>query len=193
MHRNALVVAVGTLLAACSPAPGPQSIDGQSTVAPSAVASASAAVGNQAEEEAAVLAATDQFMKAISSNDLAGMAAMQTSDGMTYVALLEDGKEPEIVGRPSSYWVDSSRAGGPPMRERYWSPTVLVRGPMAMVWAPYEFRDDGKVSHCGVDMFSFIKRDGAWRVANMMWTVEPKACAQLMPADTSVIRPADGP
>lgn len=191
MHRNALVVAVGTLLAACSPAPGPQSIDGQPTAAPSAAASAAEPAGHQSGEEAAVLAATDQFMKAISSNDLAGMAAMQTSDGMTYVALLEDGKAPEIVGRPNAYWVDSSRAGGPPMRERYWSPTVLVRGPMAMVWAPYEFRDDGKVSHCGVDMFSFIKRDGAWRVANMMWTVEPKACAELMPADTSIIRPAD--
>ncbi len=38
-------------------------------------------------------------------------------------------------------------------RERYWSPTVLIRGPMALVWAPYEFQIDGKISHCGIDAF----------------------------------------
>ncbi|GAB1343124.1 hypothetical protein [Gemmatimonas sp.] len=101
MHRSALAVAMSFLLGACSPAP-----------APSAAASAPGPAGHEPGEEAAVLAATDQFMKAISANDLAGMAALQTPDGMTYVALLDDGKVPEIVGRPNAYWVDSSRAGG---------------------------------------------------------------------------------
>jgi|APFre7841882724_1041349.scaffolds.fasta_scaffold63712_2 hypothetical protein len=56
-----------------------------------------------------------------------------------------------IVGRPNSYWVDPARAEGPALRERYWSPTVLVRGPIAVVWAPYEFWEDGMTSHCDVE------------------------------------------
>jgi hypothetical protein len=87
--------------------------------------------------------------------------------------------------------VDPARAEGPALRERYWSPTVLVRGPIAVVWAPYEFWQDGKTSHCGVDVFDLVKIDGEWRVSNSMWTVEPDACNELRPADASKLRPAD--
>ena len=117
------------------------------------------------------------------------MAAMQTPDGMTYVARPKEGAGIEIVGRPNSYWVDPARAEGPTLRERYWSPTVLVRGPIAVVWAPYEFWEDGKTSHCGVDVFDLVKIDGVWRVSNSMWTVEPDACTELRPADASQLRP----
>lgn len=116
-------------------------------------------------------------------------AAMQTPDGMTYVARPKEGAGIEIVGRPNSHWVDPARAEGPTLRERYWSPTVLVRGSIAVVWAPYEFWEDGKSSHCGVDVFDLVKIDGEWRVSNSMWTVEPDACAGLRPADTSQLHP----
>jgi len=149
----------------------------------------SAPAGHQAGEEAAVLAALDRYVHAISARDLRTMAAMQTPDGMTYVARPREGAGIEIVGRPNSYWIDPARAEGPALRERYWSPTVLVRGPIAVVWAPYEFWKDGETSHCGVDMFDLVKIDGAWRVANSMWTVEPDACGELRPADASQLRP----
>jgi hypothetical protein len=119
------------------------------------------------------------------------MAAMQAPDGMTYVARPREGGGIEIVGRPNSYWVDPARADGPALRERYWSPTVLIRGPIAVVWAPYEFWRDGKTSHCGVDVFDLVRIDGEWRVSNSMWTVEPDACAELRPADASKLRPDD--
>jgi hypothetical protein len=96
----------------------------------------------------------------------------------------------EVVSAPNSYWVDPSRAGGLPQRERYWSPTVLIRGSIAVVWAPYEFWIDGQTSHCGVDVFDFVKVDGIWRVSNSMWTVEPDACGELRPVDPREVRPA---
>ena len=150
-----------------------------------------APAGHQAGEEAAVLAAMDRYMHAISANDLEAMAAMQTPDGMTYRARAAGGGGMEIIGRPNSYWVDPARADGSVVRERYWSPTVLVRGSIAVVWAPYEFWVDGKTSHCGVDVFDFLKIQGEWRVSNSMWTVEPDACDGLRPSDTATIRPAD--
>ena len=39
--------------------------------------------GHQPGEEAAVLAAMDRYLAAISTNDLAAMASLQTPDGMT--------------------------------------------------------------------------------------------------------------
>ena len=156
-----------------------------------ASAGASAEVpGHQPGAEAQVLATVDRFVAAISARDLAAMAALQMPEGMTFVSRPQEGGGNRIVARPNSYWVDPSRAAGPPLRERYWSPTVLVRGQIAVVWAPYEFWTDGKSSHCGVDVVDLVEVDGAWRVANMMWTVEPSACAALRPADASALRPA---
>jgi hypothetical protein len=147
--------------------------------------------GHPTTEEAAVLATMDRYLTAISADDLTGMASLQMPDGMTFRARALPGGSMEVVGRPNSYWVDPARKDGRARRERYWSPTVLVRGSIAVVWAPYEFWVDGKTSHCGVDVFDFVKVEDAWRVANAMWTVEPDACPELRPKDRAEIRPKD--
>lgn len=125
--------------------------------------------GHQIGEESAVLAALDRYVHAISARDLRTMAAMQTPDGMAYVARPKEGAGIEIVGRPNSYWVDPARAKGPTLRERYWSPTVLVRGPIAVVWAPYEFwegcqadssHQEGRLAHQATQC----------RMARIAWT-----------------------
>lgn len=146
--------------------------------------------GHQPGEESAVLAAMDRYLAAISASDLEAIAAMQMPDGTTFRARAVPGGEMEIVARPNTYWADPARKDGHVYRERYWAPTVLIRGGIAVVWAPYEFWIDAKTSHCGVDVFDFVKVAGAWRVANLMWTVEPDACAELRPADAKSMRPA---
>ena len=147
--------------------------------------------GHQTGEEEAILAVMDAFMYAISANDLAAMDERQTAEGMTYRLTARDDGSWDVVARPNSYWVAPERADDSTYRERYWSPTVLIRGAMALVWAPYEFQTDGKTSHCGVDVFSFAKIDGVWKITNSMWTVEPNACDELRPEDRGAIRPAD--
>ncbi len=153
--------------------------------------SATAQAPSYSASEAEILAVMDAYMLEISANDLAAMEARQTPDGMTYrIRGLDDGGW-DVAARPNSYWVAPERTDGHAYRERYWSPTVLVRGGMALVWAPYEFWIDGETSHCGVDAFSFTKIDGTWKVSNSMWTVEPNACPELRPTDPGEIRPAN--
>jgi hypothetical protein len=147
--------------------------------------------GHQASEEAAVLAVMDAYMLEISANDLTAMDARQTAEGMTYRHVVREDGSWDVVARSNKYWVAPERADEHSYRERYWSPTVMIRGSMAMVWAPYEFQTDGVTSHCGVDVFSFAKIDGVWKVSNSMWTVEPNACAELRPIDPNAIRPSD--
>ena len=161
------------------------------TLALADTAPAPGATAPATNDEAAVLAAMDRYLAAISARDLDTMASMQTPDGTNYRARALPGGGMEILGRPNSYWVDPARKDGHAHRERYWSPTVLVRGSIALVWAPYEFWIDGKTSHCGVDVVDFVKRDGQWLLASAMWTVEPDACSALRPADASTLRPRD--
>lgn len=174
MTRGSGLVAIMSMLAACGgPAPPMQHF----------------AEGHQPSEEAAVLEVLDRFMTAISESDLEAQAAMQTPDGMTYQWRPAKGGGMHITARPNSYWTDSSRDDGQVYRERYWSPTVMIRGGIAVVWAPYEFWIDGETSHCGVDVLDFVKIDGEWLVSNAMWTVEPEACTELRPVETSNLRP----
>lgn len=147
--------------------------------------------GHQPGEEEAVLDAMDRFMTAISENDLEAMAAMQTPDGMTYQWRPTEGGDMQITAHPNSFWIDPARDDGRVYRERFWSPTVMVRGGIAVVWAPYEFWIDGETSHCGVDVVDFVNIDGEWLVSNAMWTVEPEACTELRPVEASNLRPKD--
>ena len=146
---------------------------------------------DDAAEKVAVLAAMDRYMTAISAKDYATMIAMNMPNSMTWSARPgKDGKV-EPVPRPNNFWTDPANQNSNAHRERYWSPTVLMRGPLAVVWAPYEFWVNGKTSHCGVDVFDFVKVEGKWRVANAMWTVEAAACESLRPNDGAQIRPVD--
>jgi Putative lumazine-binding len=148
-------------------------------------------VGHQSDEEAAVLEALNRYMTAISASDLATMAGMQTADGMTYQWRPGEAGKMHITAHPNSYWVDPSQNDGHAYRERYWSPSVMIRGAIAVVWVPYEFWIDGNTSHCGIDVMDFVKIDGRWLVSNAMWTVEPDACAELRPVGTATLRPED--
>lgn len=142
-------------------------------------------------EKASVLEVMDRYLAAISSSDLEAMKQLQMPEGMTYRAMSSADGTVQVVPHPNSWWVDPARKEGHALRERYWAPTVLVRGSIAVVWAPYEFWIDGKTSHCGIDSFDFVKVGGRWLVANAMWTVEPDACAELRPKNPAELRPAD--
>lgn len=174
MTRSMFLIAMMTVLSACEATPPPLPHIAQ---------------GHQPGEETAVLEALDRYVTAISETDLEAQAGMLMPEGMTFVWRPTAGGGMEIVSRPNSYWIDPSRDDGHRLRERYWSPSVMIRGGIAVVWAPYEFWVDGETSHCGVDVFDLVRIDGRWLVSNAMWTVEPEACPELRPEDTSILRP----
>ena len=61
--------------------------------------------------------------------------------------------------------------------ERWTSdPTVLVHGPIALVWGEYEYWVDGNFSHCGIDAINLVKLEGKWKIANWSWTREKDGC-----------------
>lgn len=89
------------------------------------------------------------------------------------------GHSGEEFRRNSGDTLPNSPAGGPLTTERYWNPTVMIRRDIAAVWTAYSFDTDGKRSHCGYDLFEFVRVDGEWKIANTMWTIEPDACPEL--------------
>lgn len=140
------------------------------------------------DEEAAVLDAVDTVLVAMGRRDQKAYATSLTADGMTYSQRLLDGRW-QLRRRGNKEHIESLPEETEPLRETYWQPTVLIRGPIAVVWAPYEFREGETLSHCGVDVFEMLKIDGQWVMGNAMWTVEPDACAELRPPPGTPRRP----
>ena len=54
------------------------------------------------------------------------------------------------------------------------NPEVRLHGTVATVWTPYDFWIDGKFSHCGIDAFDLVKTASGWKIAGVVFTVEPK-------------------
>jgi len=54
--------------------------------------------------------------------------------------------------------------------ERIQFDVVRIDGPLAIVWAPYEFYYKGKYSHKGVDSFQLVRVNGVWKIRYLIDT-----------------------
>ncbi|WP_263382594.1 nuclear transport factor 2 family protein [Granulicella arctica] len=62
-----------------------------------------------------------------------------------------------------------AKSVGTPIEERIHEPLVRIDRDVAVVWAPYAFLANGKVDHCGTDLFNLILIDGSWHITNITW------------------------
>ena len=64
-----------------------------------------------------------------------------------------------------------------PMIERMWDPDVRIDGPVATLWAPYDFHSGPEFSHCGTDAFQLAKTPEGWKVVIVTYTAQiPPTC-----------------
>ena len=70
-------------------------------------------------------------------------------------------------------------AGPDALEEIMVEPVVVVDGDVAVVWGRYIFRVNGAISHCGVDHFSLVRRDGAWVIASLTWNQRKTGCEEI--------------
>jgi Putative lumazine-binding len=53
------------------------------------------------------------------------------------------------------------------IEERIHDPLIRIDNDLAVVWAPFDFLIDGKVDHCGTDLFNLVRKDGKWLIASV--------------------------
>jgi hypothetical protein len=56
------------------------------------------------------------------------------------------------------------------------NPAIEIDGDVAMVWAPFVVRVDGKVSNCGYDHFDLVRENGVWKVMNLTFSSRITGC-----------------
>ena len=60
--------------------------------------------------------------------------------------------------------------------ERITFQTILIDGPLALVWTPYQFYYQDKFSHCGVNSFHLVRIDGKWKIQYLIDTRRREPC-----------------
>jgi hypothetical protein len=139
----------------------------------SALAAAPLAARSPAPEAIEVMEGARAFFAALRSPDKTALAQQMIPEGMIFIHNRMTAEAPPVVIVPVAThlerWALSRAVADEVMHFEH----VLVDGDMAQAWGPYYFTEAGKLSHCGVNSLSMVKRVGAWLVANTSFTMEP--------------------
>jgi ketosteroid isomerase-like protein len=125
-------------------------------------------------ETANVLAPIQQLFAAFEAGDSAAMLRVVYPDGRVAAT----GERASGSGLRQMSWTQFAQRVTPDARfsERISDPAVEVDGDVAMVWAPFVVRVNGKVANCGFDLFDLVRENGAWKVMNLTFSSRLTGC-----------------
>ena len=127
-------------------------------------------IAQATDQRAAILAVTDSALAAINRGDMAMLTELMIPEAFTMP--VRDSTRFTVRSREE---VRTQAMNG--IVERGFRPTVLISGPLAVVWLPYDLYVEGAWSHCGIDAFTLVQTRATWKIAILAWTIEqPPAC-----------------
>ena len=141
------------------------------SLAPAVEAQSPAPAAAHAEVLATGLRTKDTALMARHVDTLTRMTLLRPGPAGTRVMLLSAAQFMAAVSRPDQPALDE------PIR----NPVVQVDGDLASVWAEYQVRIDGKVSHCGFDAFHLARLGGKWKILNVSDTFRRTGCGEPWP------------
>ena len=113
-----------------------------------------------------------QLFEAMAAWDALAAKALFVPDA----ALFSLGTNGKAIKMPLEDFLNAIGSGKAVWRERIWDSTVKIHGAIAIVWAPYDFHNNGSFSHCGYDSFSLLKTAAGWKISYISDTRETEGC-----------------
>ena len=136
-------------------------------------------------DRAAVLGTLDAFLGAMRKKDTVTMA--RYTDSLTRMTLLRPGPNGirVVVLRASDFLRAVSDPSQPAFEEPIRNPVVQIDADLATVWAEYQVRRDGRVTHCGYDAFHLARLGGTWKILNISDTFKQSGCGEAWPPSSN--------
>lgn len=127
-------------------------------------------------EEGQVMAPIEAMLAALGREDGAALLALVRPEGGATVAS-ESADGARSVRRFT--WAEFAaqlKPGPDRFEESLGAPAIETDGDIAMVWAPYIGRLNGKVVHCGYNHFDLVRENARWRILNITWSQRTTGC-----------------
>ena len=113
-----------------------------------------------------MLAPIHAMFDGMAKRDAAAIKAPTLAGGG--LVLMRDGKAAQMTF--DSFAERIGKPGTTKIEERIHDPLVRIDNDLAVVWAPFDFLVDGKVDHCGTDLFNMVRVDNIWKIASVVDT-----------------------
>ncbi len=123
----------------------------------------------------AITTPINAIFAAIAVGDATAMLSHVYPDGrVTATGLRPSG----VSGIRSQSWSEFAKRITPDgaFEERISDPAIEIDGDIAMVWARFVVRRQGKVANCGFDHFDLIRENGTWKVMNLSFSSRTTDC-----------------
>lgn len=130
------------------------------------------------DPRATVIAIADSALAYITRGDVVALTDLMVPEAVMFPTATRDGVT--MYRARSREAQRTSPISG--VVERGFNPQAMVNGGVAMVWLPYDLYRNGAWSHCGTDVFTFVKHNGTWRIAAMAWSAEQPPVCEKHPA-----------
>lgn len=118
---------------------------------------------SNSSDTTAVLAPVQALFRGMAARDAAAIEAPLLPGGS--LTLMREGKPIQMTFAAFAQRV--AQPGTTPAVERIHHPLVRIDHDLAVVWAPFDLTVDGKLDHCGTDLFSLVRRNGQWLIASI--------------------------
>lgn len=150
---------------------------GTLSCAPTAQNRASPAAGPTIDRDAerSVVATVERLFEAMRTRDTAVISRLLAPE-LVLVSIGPGGTRAHRTQTVPDFLL-AIAASPEELSERMWSPEVRIDGPVATLWAPYDFHIGAQLSHCGHDAVQLINTSGRWIITGLTYTVRPAPCA----------------
>ena len=132
----------------------------------------------QNPEEKEILLKVQQFFDALEKQDTVLFKSILLTNGQVW-AISEKENAAKYSMRQFGDFMKTLINPARIIQERMLSSEVKIHNRIAMAWVPYTLDISGKFSHCGVDLFTFLKTDEGWKIATAAYTIEPEGCSHF--------------
>jgi hypothetical protein len=134
----------------------------------------------QSADSVGVMAALDGMLNAMRTRNADALRAVfHPNARMTLLRPAQDGSTQVMVLSGAQFVDAATNPQGPILDEPIRNPRLLIDGDLATIWAEYQVRIDGKVSHCGYDAFQMVRVAGSWKILNVSDTFRRTGCGPL--------------
>jgi hypothetical protein len=133
------------------------------------------------KDEAAVLVPVQAMFDGMAHRDAAAIKAPWLPGGVLVV--VQNGVLSQLT---VEFWANRvATSGTTQIEERIHDPEVRIDHDLAVVWAPFNFFIDGKLDHCGRDLFSLNAKNGKWQIVALAATTRTDCAANWLASHRS--------
>ncbi|MBY0284392.1 MAG: nuclear transport factor 2 family protein [Sphingomonas sp.] len=129
-------------------------------------------------EAAAVMVPVNATFAAIAARNGELLRPLAREDGNLFIANEAADGTRKIIRRPMTEFFAGLKPGPEKYEERLYDPAIEVDGDLAFVWGRFNFYIDGKLHHCGYDLFDLVRENGTWKVANISYSSRTTGCSE---------------